>query len=449
MHSMRLLCAAALLSSSVSAQQPDSLVLTRAQAIQLALAHNPQLEVAREQTAEFRAARVQAVAIPDPAVTTSVDQERSLLHTGSSSQRNVGAFLDIPFPDKLRLRGRVAGADVASANQAYLALRYQIAAQTAAVYDSLLLAARNGADLRQSQQLTQDFLRRTQARFDAGTVPRLDVIKAQVDVALAATQLIANERDVAAARSGLNRLIGRPVGEPIGAADSLEISPPLPPLAVIEPLALQSRSELAGLRAAQEGARAATSLAHEFWLPDITFGYNRDITPGAAPSAFSTGLAFPVPVFFWQHTRGEIAQAQHRERELAASYRDLYASVSQDVRNAYATANTSIRQALYIRDVLLPAAREAFRAASASYTIGGSSAFEVIDARRTLLEAESQYSAALAAASTARSDLERAAGASIDALPHSSAFPSSPLPSSTPAPSTVPSSSRSDSGNAK
>ncbi|MGI9090384.1 MAG: TolC family protein, partial [Gemmatimonadaceae bacterium] len=155
------------------------------------------------------------------------------------------------------------------------------------------------------------------------------------------------------------------------------------------------------------------SLAHEFWLPDITLGVNRDVAPGAPPSAFSTGLSFPVPFLFWQHTRGEIAQAQHRERELAASYRDLFAQISQDVSNAYATANTALRQAIFIRDVLLPSAREAFRAASASYAIGGSSAFEVIDARRTLLDAEGQYSAALAAANTARSDLERATGAPI------------------------------------
>lgn len=398
----------------VPVQPPDSLVLTRAGAVQLALARNPQLEIAREQTAQFRAIKVQAVAIPDPAVTTSLDEENGFFRSAPAGQRNVGAILTLPFPDKIRLRGKVASADVANANSAYYALRYQVAAQTAATYDSLLLATRQRADLLQGQELSQQFLQRTQARFNAGTVPRLDVIKATVDVAQAVNQLIANERDIAAARAGLNRLIGRQVGAPVGAGDSLDIPPPLPPVESVAAIAAASRPELAGLRAERAGARAATSLAHEFWLPDITFGVNRDIAPGAPPSAFSTGLAFPVPFFFWQHTRGEIAQAQHRERELAASYRDLYAQIGQDVSNAYATANTALRQAIFIRDELLPSAREAFRAASASYSIGGSSAFEVIDARRTLLDAESQYSAALAAANTARSDLERATGAPIN-----------------------------------
>ncbi|MGI8510395.1 MAG: TolC family protein [Gemmatimonadaceae bacterium] len=422
MHSPIRLCVLVFFASTASAQQPatqaytqaDTLVLTRARAVQLALTRNPQLEVAREQTAEFRALKVQAVAIPDPAVTAGLDQQSGFFRNLPGGQRNIGAVLAVPFPDKIRLRGRVASADVTNSSAAYHALRYTIAAQTAVMYDSLLLATRQRADISQSRQLSQQFLQRTQARFDAGTAPRLDVIKAQVDVAQAENQLIANERDIAAAQGGLNRLVGRTVGAPIVAGDSLGIPPPLPRFEVVTALAVASRSELAGLKAEREGAKAATSLAHEFWLPDITLGVNRDVTPGAPPSAFSTGLAFPVPFLFWQHTRGEIAQAQHRERELAASYRDLYAQIGQDVRNAYATANTTLRQAIFIRDVLLPSAREAFRAASASYAIGGSSAFEVIDARRTLLDAESQYSLALAAANTAQSDLERAVGAPID-----------------------------------
>ncbi|HEY5088239.1 MAG TPA: TolC family protein, partial [Gemmatimonadaceae bacterium] len=161
---------------------------------------------------------------------------------------------------------------------------------------------------------------------------------------------------------------------------------------------------------------SATTLAREFWLPDLTLGVTRDVSGNTGPGVFSTGLAFPLPLLFWQHTRGEVSQSQHRERELAASYRDLEAQVGQDVRNAYSAASTALRQAIYIRDQLLPSAREAYRSTAASYAIGGSSAFEVIDARRTLLAAESQYSDALAAANTSRSDLERAVSVPLDTI---------------------------------
>jgi cobalt-zinc-cadmium efflux system outer membrane protein len=65
---------------------------------------------------------------------------------------------------------------------------------------------------------------------------------------------------------------------------------------------------------------------------------------------------------------------------------------------------------IFIRDQLLPSAREAYRVATTSYAIGGLSALDVLSARTALLAAESQYANALAAANSARSDLERAAG---------------------------------------
>jgi cobalt-zinc-cadmium efflux system outer membrane protein len=111
-----------------------------------------------------------------------------------------------------------------------------------------------------------------------------------------------------------------------------------------------------------------------------------------------------------------VAEAQHRQNELSAQYRDVAAQVGEDLRNAYATASTSYRQAVYLRDQLLPSAREAFRIASASYTLGGSSALEVIDAQRTLLDAQTQYAAALAAVNDAIADLERATGAPLSTL---------------------------------
>lgn len=413
----RWMAAIALCATTASAQQrPDTLLLTRAAAIQLALERNPQLDVAREQIAEFRAVKVQAVAIPDPAVTASLDEQPGLFRSSATGQKNVGATLQVPFPDKFRLRANVAGADVKNAEANYAALQRQIAALTAEQYDSLLVALRHRTDFTEAQTLANDFLKRTQARFDAGTAPRLDVIKAQVDVAASTNDLISNERAIANASSGLNRLIGRPLGAAIVATDSLTVPPSLPSVDVLERAALAARPELAGLMAERKGAHSATTLAREFWLPDLTLGVSRDVSGNSGPGVFSTGLAFPLPLLFWQHTKGEVSQSKHFERELAASYRDLEAEVGQDVRNAYAAASTSLRQAIYIRDQLLPSAQEAYRSTAASYAIGGSSAFEVIDARRTLLDAESQYSDALASANTSRSDLERAVSVPLETI---------------------------------
>jgi outer membrane protein, heavy metal efflux system len=391
----------------------DTLRLTRDQAVAAALAHNPQLAVAREQTDEARAQRVQNISIPDPTTSASITTQ-----AGAPVARPVVASLNIPFPDKFRLQYNIGTAGVRAAQYNYTAVRQQIASQTAQTYDTLRVSLRHHTDLTESRALAADFLRKTEARYNAGTAAKLDVVRAQVDIGQADNELLGNTRDIANARASLNRLIGRPLPAPVAPSDSLGVPPPLPALMAIEQHALDTRPELRGMRAQQAGARATTSLAREYWVPDLFFGASADF--GAPDQYLSNrslvwqyGVTFPLPVFFWQHSAGEIAQGRHHERELDASYRDLRASVDQDVRAAYATASTALQQLLFLRDQVLPAAREAFRIASVSYGLGGSSALDVLDARRTLVAAESQYTDALAAADAAQADLERAAAAPL------------------------------------
>lgn len=433
MHIFRSAFALALVAGAVSAQQParvaagdsvfrrqlsgsqDSLRLTRADAIAFALAHNPQIEVAGAQLRQAEARHVEATSIGDPVVTASFDQQPGFFRTGAGGQKNVGVGLAVPFPEKLRLRGSVAVANVRSARSNYGLTRQVIAAQTSEAYDSLLAALLHRADLGEAQSLARDFLSRTQARFNAGTAARLDVIRAQVAVAQAGTDLLANLGDLQNAASSLERLMGAPLGAPIAPEDSLTAPPPLPPLDQLVALALASRPEVSSVVAQRQGARAATALTKEFWLPDLTLGVGRDYNQ-PTPAVFSTGLSFPFPLFPWQHTKGDIAEAKFRERELAASERDVRAFVTQDVRAAYSNADIATQQVIFIRDELLPAARAAYRSASASYTLGGSSALDVQDARRSLLDAQSKYADALVAANVSRAELQRAVSVSLETI---------------------------------
>lgn len=402
--------AGTLAAQTTSAPARDSIALTRSAAITAALASNPQLDVAREQTAQARARRTEAVAIPDPTATASLDDQPGFLQLGQAQSKNVVVGIAVPFPDKFRLRNRIASADIRSAELSYVSLRQSLVAGTSAAYDALLVASRHHAIVTMSRDLATDFLKKTQARYEGGTVAKLDVIRAQVALAQAENDLIGTARDIQTASDALDRFIGRPIGTPVAALDSLDVPAPVPDVDLLEQQALLARPELASLSSQQAGARANTTLAREFWLPDFTLGAQRDYGPAGAGTGalYTAGIALPVPIFYWQHTKGEIAESKHRERELAASYRDLKAEVAQDVRAAYATATAALRQAVYIRDALLPSAREAYRVASVSYGLGGSSALDVLDARQNLLDAELQYADALAAANSSRADLERA-----------------------------------------
>jgi len=393
---------------------PAPLTLTRRQAVDTALARNPQLTVAREQLAQARAQATETAAFPDPSLSGDLTGQRSITGFKTNTGSDIGVGLALPFPTKFVLLNRVGNANAEAAAFNYDQLRQQTASQTAQAYDALIVALRHREDIQTGDSLARDFLKKTQVRFDAGTVARLDVLKARVDLAQAENDLLANQRDLANARAALNRLLGRSLGFGIEAAESLSVPPDLPAIDSLVILARLRRPELQGLASQRRGAGAATALAQQYFLPDLNLSVAKNMSQGT-PATYTTGIGISVPLFFWNHQRGAVAESRHHERELDAAYADLEAQVEQDVRVTYATAATALAQAVFLRDQLLPEARRAYDIALTSYGLGGSSALDVLDARRTLLDAESQYADALGAANDARADLERAVAGPFDA----------------------------------
>lgn len=406
--------AIALFSFSVaaSAQTLEPLRLSRQQAIEEALVRNPALAASRAQVEEARANVVTAAAFADPTIALDVAGQSHILNPASRSGSDQGVGITLPFPGKRDLRRDVATADLRAAEFNLTQLRQQVASQAAQAYDAILVALRHREDLQQSKELASDFVQKTQARFLGGTVARVDVVKAETDLAQAENDLFASDRAIATARATLNRILGRAGGAPIETTTTLEVPGPIAAIESLEKLAESSRPEIAALLAQQQGAKTATKLAREFWLPDINLSVTRNAEEGS-PTSFTTGAGFSVPLFFWQHQRGEVAAAAHREEELAANLADLRAQVSLDVQTAYTNASTSLRQAAFIRDHLLPQAQDVYRIASVSYGLGGSSALDLLDAKRTLLDAQRQYVDALGAANDALAALELAVGAPL------------------------------------
>ncbi len=390
----------------------ELLRLTREQSIQEAFARNPALLAAREQVEQARAQVVVAGAFPDPTFSADIAGETHPFNPASGAGSDQGLGVTVPFPGKIGMRRAVARSAVSAAEFNLIQLRQQVASQAAQAYDALLVALRHRVDLLKSKEFASDFLDKTQARFLGGTVAKVDVLKAHVDVSQAENDLIANERATATARASLNRLLGRLGGAFLEPTDSLEIPDALPSLETLEQLAEASRPELKSLLAQVQGAKVATRLAKKYWAPDVSFSLDRNNVDGI-PSSFTSGISFSFPLLFWQHEKGEVAAARHREAELAANIKDNRAQVSLDVHSAFASASTALRQAIFIRDELLPEAQDVYRIAAASYGLGGSSALDFLDAKRTLVDAERQYVDALGAANDAEAALELATGAPL------------------------------------
>ncbi len=397
---------------TIPAPDTRALRMTRQQAIDEALARNPALAAARAQVEEARAGVVSAAAIADPTFGFDVAGQRNAFNPGSANASDQAVGVTVPFPGHRGLRRDVAIGALRAAEFNVTQLRQQIASQTAQAYDALLVALRHRVDLQQARELANDFVQKTQARFLAGTVARVDVIKAKTDLASAENNLIANDRAIATSRASVNRILGRMGGAPFEPSEELTLPGAIADVTTLERIAETSRPEISSLNAQLEAARAATRLAHEYWAPDVTLTLGRNQQDGV-PTTYTTSVFFGVPLLFWQHQHGEVAAAVHREEELTANIADIRSQVSLDVQSAYTAASTALRQAVFIRDELLPEAQEVYRVASVSYGLGGSSALDLLDAKRTLLDAETQYVDALGAVNDALAALQVAIGAPL------------------------------------
>src|SRR5579863_95860 len=151
------MAALALVAGSASAQQraqavggdaaADTLRITRRQAIATSLLANPQLEIAREQTLQVRAQRIEGIAIPDPTLTASLDSLSSFGNIGSAPSRPLGIGITVPFPDKFRLRNKIGVENIHASEAQFRLLQQQMASQAGRTYDSVLVTRMHRRDL--------------------------------------------------------------------------------------------------------------------------------------------------------------------------------------------------------------------------------------------------------------------------------------------------------------
>jgi len=268
--------------------------------VQEALAHNQAIAAAREQVEEAKAGITIATAWADPALVTEADQLTSFLNPHSASEHDVGLQFTVPYPYRTHLNGKIARATWQQTQYALTQLQQQIASQTAQAYDAILVERRHHEDLLQSQDMSRQFLEKTEARYRAGTAAKLDVLKAKVDSSKTENALIANEHAIAAARAGLNRLLGRPVRSELEPADTLEVPGPFPDFGALEELAMNSRPELLSMTVQQKAARDSTVLAKQYWVPDLNLTLWRSYIDGA-PDSYKFDGGISIPLFFWQH----------------------------------------------------------------------------------------------------------------------------------------------------
>ncbi len=256
--------------------------------------------------------------------------------------------------------------------QARLALRLQV--ETA--YYDVLKAQHMVAVSEEALDQAREQLNLARARYEAGTVARIDILGAEVQVADVEANLLSAKRMLQMAEMEFNRITGRELDAPVQLTGDLEYEPfeGIDVQEAVE-IALQNRSDIA----AAEDKVGVKELQHEI--------VQRYYTPNV--------FAYRQAVLELENARAEL----ERTRE----------GVQLEVRQAYLNIQNA-EDRFRVREKAIEQAEENLRLARLRYREGVSTSLEVINAQVLLTQARTEALNALYDFNLAKAQFRTAIG---------------------------------------
>lgn len=260
-------------------------------------------------------------------------------------------------------------------------------------------------------------------RYAAGTVPRFNVLQAEVQLANERPRLILARNNYRISKNNLVNLLGYHLPPqvlediPMQLSDKLDDSPYEIDLPVAIGKALENRTELASLRKEEGLRKENVNIAKGYYKPSVQiYGQygGRNAAFVSADPAFTvrgvtTGVQVTWNIFDGFLTQGRIKQAK-------ALYQGSQVDVDNEVRDIELEVRTDYSNFIEARETLesqkkvQEEAEEALRLARARNDAGTGTQLDVLTAQTELTQARSTQVQALHDYDVARARLERAMG---------------------------------------
>ena len=408
-----LLITAFFASCSLWCQTPENTALTLEQCISIALQQNPLVLSSLQQHQASLARISQAKALPQPSIDIDSDLQPKFFDFKDSGESYFGVSQSIEFPGKRHLRGKIASKESNEILAEIDLLKLDIVFRVKQAFYGLLLAQEKLKYAQQDLELAQDFLKKAEVKYETGDVAKVEVLRARVEAAKAANEVRSATNEVRLAKAMLNFLLARKKYAPLEIKG--ELKRPSIRLNVEELIqkAFAFRPEIKRINYSLEKENLMKTQGHLSYLPDFNVGVSRHWLQGEG-TYWDVRLSFPIPLFFWQPAKGEIAEAKANIESLKRETEHLKNAITLDVEEAYMNALTATNQIQLFEEEMLSQAEEVYNMFLFSYQEGEIGGIELIEARRTLVETRKSYADALYNYDSSLAALERSIGQSLD-----------------------------------
>jgi outer membrane protein len=264
-----------------------------------------------------------------------------------------------------------------------------------------------------------------QRRFDAGTVPRFNVLRAEVAAANQRPNLIRARNAYRIAKNNLANLLGynlpREIWEdiPLQLTDKLEATPYQIDLPSAIAQAMEKRPELGVLRKAEKLQKEGIVNARAGYKPSVQlFGgygdkssqFENDLS--VERHGWFGGAQLTWDIFDGLLTQGKVGEAKALHEKSKNVLEDTSRQIELEVRTAYSTF-IEATEVLDSQSKVQEQAEEALRLAKARADAGTATQLDVLDAETSLTQARTTQIQALHDYAVARARLERAIGQNL------------------------------------
>ena len=381
--------------------------LTLSAALRMALDTNPDLSAARYELQAVEATILQAGALPNPALEMTMEDRR---RETRETTFVLSQPLELGGKRSARLSAAERSKDAAAAE--LQAKRAEVRAAVITAFFDVLTAQERMRLAEESAQLAQRGTDAASRRVVAGKVSPVEETKARVAESSVRLELSQAKAELAAARKRLSATWGNPAPQFERAEGRVDALPELPGLKELSgrmataPAMLRARSEL-------DRRQALAQLESSRRIPDLTVSLGVKRSEELGRNQAIVGVSIPLPLF--DTNRGNVLEALRRTDKARDELSATEIRLDGDIAQAYERLSLARQEAEALQKEILPGAQSAYDAATKGFEYGKFGFLDVLDAQRTLLQAQSQYLRALSEAHRAAADIDRLLGEPLHA----------------------------------
>lgn len=379
-------------------------------------ANNPQVSAANHEALAARQMAPQVTTLPDPKVTYqqfSVGSPKPFAgYTNSDfAYIGIGASQELPYPGKLRLRGKIAEREADTKQAEVEVTKTNIVDSIKADYVQLAYLQQTLGILRQNATVLDQLIEDAMAHYRVGQGMQQDVLQSQVERTKIVREITMHHQQMWQLQAHLKSLLNRDQGSQDIVTEDLTESPLKQSSADLLAMVRENNPQIrvdAGSIQKQDAQLA--SAKHE-GKPDFEVGYMYENTDRKYRDyyMFTFDVRFPRK----KRVNAEIAEAQE---QLGASQRTLDAHLQQQlaqVQQDYVQATSDEELLKEYREGLIPQSDAVYRAALSAYASNREEFTHVLTYFTSVLTQKLGYASTLEDHEIALAHLESLTGATL------------------------------------